>query len=130
MAIGLWDQIVLDERTITLPQGSTFLLYTDGMTDCRDPNGVAFGLDRIKQMLSGMRGHEAQLVCDQLLMTLKGYQDGSKQDDDVTLVAIHATKVPAPAKPVGETATPVKAKTQKKQVVAKAKTGVKKKKTK
>jgi sigma-B regulation protein RsbU (phosphoserine phosphatase) len=90
MALGLWDTITLDERTISLPPGSTLLLFTDGMTDCRDPRGESFGLERIKTTLSGLSDINAQRVCDHLLGTLVNYQDGSKQDDDVTLVAIRA----------------------------------------
>lgn len=89
MAIGLWDAITLDERIITLPPGATLLLFTDGMTDCRDPNGEAFGLERIKQTLCRYTNLTAQQVCDELLDTLKYYQNGAKQDDDVTLVAVH-----------------------------------------
>ncbi len=88
MAIGLWEDIKLDERSVKLSHGDTLLLYTDGMTDCRDPNGELFGLERIKQTMSEFAGHSAQEICDQLLSTLKHYQDGSKQDDDVTLVAV------------------------------------------
>jgi sigma-B regulation protein RsbU (phosphoserine phosphatase) len=90
MALGLWNIVTLDERTITLPPGSTLLLYTDGMTDCRDTQGESFGLERIKTTLSGLSNVNAQQVCDNLLETLVKYQDGSKQDDDVTLVAIRA----------------------------------------
>ena len=90
MALGLWDAITLDERAITLPLGSTLLLYTDGMTDCRDTHGEFFGLERIKKTLSGLSNINAQQVCDHLLETLVEFQDGSKQDDDVTLVAIHS----------------------------------------
>jgi len=90
MALGLWDLVTLDERVLTLPPGSTLLLYTDGMTDCRDMQGEAFGLDRIKTTLSSLSNINAQQVCDHLLGTLVNYQDGSKQDDDVTLVAIRA----------------------------------------
>jgi serine phosphatase RsbU (regulator of sigma subunit) len=90
MALGLWDTVTLDERTITLPPGSTLLLYTDGMTDCRNTLGESFGLERIKTTLSGLSSINAQRVCDHLLGTLVNYQDGSKQDDDVTLVAIRA----------------------------------------
>jgi serine phosphatase RsbU (regulator of sigma subunit) len=90
MALGLWDSVTLDERTITLPPGSTLLLYTDGMTDCRDMRGESFGLDRLKTTLSNLSNINAQHVCDFLLETLVKYQDGSKQDDDVTLVAIRA----------------------------------------
>jgi sigma-B regulation protein RsbU (phosphoserine phosphatase) len=90
MAIGLWEDIILDEQTITLPPGSTLVLYTDGMTDCRDPNGEPFGLERIQLTLNRCSESSAQEVCDHLLKTLKNYQQGSPQDDDVTLVAIHA----------------------------------------
>jgi serine phosphatase RsbU (regulator of sigma subunit) len=90
MALGLWDPVTLDKHVITLPPGSTLLLFTDGMTDCRDKLGEAFGLERIKNTLSGLSNVTAQQVCDHLLGTLVNYQDGSKQDDDVTLVAVHA----------------------------------------
>ncbi len=89
MSLGLWDTITLDERTVRLEPGSTLVLFTDGMTDCRDPQGVPFGLDRIKASLAGMTGLPAQAVCDRLLETLKAFQQGGRQDDDVTLVAIH-----------------------------------------
>ena len=90
MALGLWDAITLDERTIELLPGETLLLFTDGMTDCRSPKGEAFGLERIKKTLSGFAHVNAQQVCDKLLETLNQYQEGSKQDDDVTLVAVAA----------------------------------------
>ena len=89
MALGLWEVITLDERNILLDPGSTLLLFTDGMTDCRDPNGVAFGLENIKTALKDMTGLAAQQVCDRLFNSLMDYQNGSPQDDDVTLVAIH-----------------------------------------
>jgi serine phosphatase RsbU (regulator of sigma subunit) len=89
MAIGLWNEITLDERVITMSPGSTLLLYTDGMTDCRDPNGEAFGLERVKLTLSRFTHLAAQQICDEMLDTLKSYENGAKQDDDVTLVAVH-----------------------------------------
>lgn len=90
MALGLWDEITLDERSVQLLPGDTLLLYTDGMTDCRDPKGEPFGLDRIKTTLSGYANFNAQQVCDHMLNTLNQFRDGSKQDDDVTLVAVSA----------------------------------------
>lgn len=89
MSLGLWDIITLDEQVVKLEPGSTLVLFTDGMTDCRDPNGVAFGLERIKTTLSDMAGLPAQEICDRLFNTLMSYQNGASQDDDVTLVAIH-----------------------------------------
>jgi serine phosphatase RsbU (regulator of sigma subunit) len=88
MAIGLWEDVTLDERVVKLAHGESLLLYTDGMTDCRNPKGEAFGLERVKQLFGSLSSRSAQQMCDELLDTLVKYQDGSKQDDDVTLVAV------------------------------------------
>lgn len=90
MALGLWENIVLDENSLVLPQGSMLVMFTDGMTDCRNPKGEPFGLERIQLTMAGLTNPTAQLGCDQLFDTLMMYQSGAKQDDDVTLVAIHA----------------------------------------
>jgi serine phosphatase RsbU (regulator of sigma subunit) len=90
MALGLWENIILDEHSLFLPHGSLLLMFTDGMTDCRSPKGEPFGLERVKTTMAGLWNATAQASCDQLFDTLMMYQSGSKQDDDVTLVAIHA----------------------------------------
>ncbi|MDQ2691888.1 MAG: SpoIIE family protein phosphatase [Chloroflexota bacterium] len=92
MALGLWERIALDEYSISLPKDSLLVLFTDGMTDCRNPKGEPFGLERVKLTMGGLWNETAQSSCDRLFDTLMMYQSGSKQDDDVTLVAIHAKK--------------------------------------
>jgi sigma-B regulation protein RsbU (phosphoserine phosphatase) len=89
MALGLWEDILLDENSLILPKGSILIMFTDGMTDCRDPKGIPFGLDRIRKTLENLNEITAQSVCNNLFDTLMKYQDGSKQDDDVTLLAVH-----------------------------------------
>lgn len=90
MALGLWERIALDESSFFLQKGSLLVMYTDGMTDCRNPKGEPFGIERIKLTMAGLWNTSAQSSCDQLFDQLMVYQSGSKQDDDVTLVAIHA----------------------------------------
>lgn len=89
MALGLWENITLDENSLVLPKGSLFVMFTDGMTDCRNPKGEPFGLERIKNSMKNLNNIHAQAGCDELFDKLMKYQDGSKQDDDVTLLAIH-----------------------------------------
>jgi sigma-B regulation protein RsbU (phosphoserine phosphatase) len=90
MALGLWENITLDENSFVMPKGSLLIMYTDGMTDCRNPKGEPFGLERVKATVAEFKAFNAQSGCDQLFDTLMTYQSGSKQDDDVTLVAVHA----------------------------------------
>jgi sigma-B regulation protein RsbU (phosphoserine phosphatase) len=89
MAIGLWNDIALDVDTITLPPNATLFIYTDGMTDCRNPGSEAFGLDKTMRTLAQTVDMPAQQVCDHMMKTLKDYQLNAPQDDDVTLVAVH-----------------------------------------
>jgi len=89
MALGLWENIMLDENSLDLPKGSLLVMFTDGMTDCRNPKGEPFGLERIKNTLANLSEINAQSGCNELFNKLMNYQDGSKQDDDVTLLAIH-----------------------------------------
>jgi serine phosphatase RsbU (regulator of sigma subunit) len=90
MALGLWENIALDEYHLQLKPGSCLLLFTDGMTDCRNPKGEPFGLERVRNVLAGLKDDTAQSGCDKLIETLMKYQNGSRQDDDVTLFAVHA----------------------------------------
>lgn len=90
MALGLWENIPLDEYSLVMPKGSVLMMFTDGMTDCRSPKGEPFGLERIKSTMTDLKEFNAQSGCDRLLDTLMTYQNGSEQDDDVTLVAVHA----------------------------------------
>ncbi len=90
MSLGLWEDITLDERIVRLEKGSTLLLFTDGMTDCRNPQGESFGIDRIRDTLAGYRDLSGQAVCNRLFDALTAFQNGASQDDDVTLVAVHA----------------------------------------
>lgn len=87
--LGLFEGIILDENRIHLEPGASLLLFTDGLTDCRDPQGVPFGLERVKDILKDMRGQSGQEICDHVLLALKAYLQEAPQDDDVTLVALH-----------------------------------------
>jgi phosphoserine phosphatase RsbU/P len=89
MALGLDVPIMLDEAGIFLSSGSLLIMFTDGLTDCRNPKGESFGLGRIMNTLTNLQDASAQASCDQLFEALQMYQRGAKQDDDVALVAVH-----------------------------------------
>ena len=89
-AMGMFDNLLLDENSISLPSGGTLVLFTDGLTDCRNPQGDAYGHARVQKLLTGMAGQSGQMVCDELWRALTKYQSGASQDDDVTLVAVHS----------------------------------------
>jgi sigma-B regulation protein RsbU (phosphoserine phosphatase) len=61
--IGAIDDYEYVEQTVELEPGSLLLLYTDGITEARNPQGEFFGLARIMQALvSHGEGHPTRLV--------------------------------------------------------------------
>jgi sigma-B regulation protein RsbU (phosphoserine phosphatase) len=88
--VGILSDPVFDTQSVEMPPGSCVLFFTDGMTDCRNPQGEDFGRQRLEDELAQLGGLNAQDVCSALAIKLAQYQDGAAQDDDVTLVAVHA----------------------------------------
>jgi len=89
LPIGLFPEIPLDEQSISIPAGGTLLLFTDGMCDCRNPQGDEFGRERIAQRLAYLRGRSAQECCAGLIHDLLAFRQDAAQDDDVTIVTLH-----------------------------------------
>jgi sigma-B regulation protein RsbU (phosphoserine phosphatase) len=86
--IGMFDAIMIDEKELEIPVGGMLLLYTDGITDCRNPAGEALGRERLEAEFKQFAEHASQTACDELIQVLQDFQKGMPQDDDVTLVTI------------------------------------------
>ena len=89
LPIGLFPEIPLDEQSVLIPSGGTLLLFTDGMCDCRNPQGEEFGRERIITGLAALHGMTAQAACDTLMQSLLDFCQDAAQDDDVSLVVLH-----------------------------------------
>lgn len=87
--MGFFPAPDLDVQTLTINEGSTLLLYTDGMFDVMNAEGEKFGENRLREMVCANQGRSAQNLCDLLVEELQAYQGDSAQFDDMTLVAIH-----------------------------------------
>jgi sigma-B regulation protein RsbU (phosphoserine phosphatase) len=88
--LGLWEGSLLDEQAITLPAGSSLLLYTDGAADTRDAAGTSFGGERLRAALSGVAGSSAAAICDAVWQAVDAHRGDEPAYDDVTLVAVSA----------------------------------------
>jgi len=88
-AVGMFDDLILDEYSFPLAPGGTLVLFTDGLTDCCNPQGELFGHECSRKLLAGLAARTGQQVCDALWEGLQFYMSNAVQDDDVTLVAIH-----------------------------------------
>jgi phosphoserine phosphatase RsbU/P len=88
--LGLLEEPSLDCRTIVIPPGGTLLLITDGVTEATDRCGAFFGPERLETTVRACPACSAQKLCDNLVATLADYHGEAPQDDDITLLAVHA----------------------------------------
>jgi sigma-B regulation protein RsbU (phosphoserine phosphatase) len=76
---------------VTLELGDTLLLYTDGITEASDQQGMLWGEDRLADIIRQNADLSAEQLIQKILKTLKDYTNGSPLEDDVTLVLSKVT---------------------------------------
>jgi serine phosphatase RsbU (regulator of sigma subunit) len=93
--LGLFGSLPIDEQRITIPTGGTLLLFTDGLDEAANPEGIEFGDDgRLAHSLAFGRHKRAQGICEHLWNEVQVFGRGLPQGDDFTAVVIkrHTTK--------------------------------------
>jgi len=92
--LGKFDFATYSSVEITLSAGDRGLLYTDGISEANNPDGVEFGSERFRQFLADEKNESANQLLDGLLKELACWsarEQGEDLDDDITMVAIHVT---------------------------------------
>ena len=85
--VGLFDDAVYESGTVTIPDGSTVLIYTDGVTEARSPDDEEFGLRRLIDVCTRARGDVAVLL-NEIMQALRLWSADREQGDDITLIGI------------------------------------------
>ena len=91
IAIGLFSTMKYGLQETDLPAGTTFFLYTDGLTEAMDKDDRPFGMERTKAVLQ--RCAEQQQSPEEIISTISEevhrFVKTAEQSDDLTLLAIH-----------------------------------------
>ena len=91
--LGLFVNPPIDEERITVPPGGTLLLFTDGLNEAPNPEGLEFGDDgRLSASLAAGRHKRAQGICEHLWEDVQVFGQGLPQGDDFTTVVIKRHK--------------------------------------
>ncbi len=91
MAVGLIRQQIfvdaLDEISIEVQPGDVLILFSDGITDARDPEGQPLGYDRLAQYVrDNLHIHSARDLTLTILSSVAEFTNSGNFDDDATLV--------------------------------------------
>ncbi len=88
--LGLEEDIstFIGEATVPLCSGDVMVAYTDGITEAVNHAGVAFGLERLCEVVRISHRQSAGAIREAVLGSLRSYTEGLSLLDDVTLLVI------------------------------------------
>ena len=66
--------------------GDALVLYTDGVTEARRPDGDFFGEDRLRHLLQSCSGCDAETIARRIKSVVLAFQEGYPRDDLAVLV--------------------------------------------
>ncbi len=85
--LGAFPAPRMRDAVVTLHAGEALLFYTDGVIETRTPQG-RFGVERLAELLGGLRGREAQHISSGVEAAVAG--DGHVVVDDLAVVTLRA----------------------------------------
>lgn len=88
--LGVLSDTTYDDHAMTLDDGQTLVLYTDGITDAACPDGRMFGIAGLERALTACTG-EPDCVVGSITSALTEHEDCIQPNDDQTLVAMRIT---------------------------------------
>lgn len=94
LALGILENIHLQEYQFTLHPGDNLVLYTDGVTETFSPLGEPFGEKNLTEILTHYVGKDICDLVHDLDTALTEFRAGAAPSDDVTILGIR--RIPAP----------------------------------
>jgi sigma-B regulation protein RsbU (phosphoserine phosphatase) len=90
--LGLWADMepVFEEQRITLESGDVLVIYSDGVTDMRNPQGDSFGREQLAQFVVSIRQYDAERIAHSIYSVVQQFRDTAEAFDDFTLLVLKA----------------------------------------
>ena len=92
--LGAFAELGIRELEVELRQGDQIVLYTDGVTDARDPSGERFGKARLLASIEGARAGTAHDLVAAIRDDVASFRSLVDPVDDITIVAIGRHRTP------------------------------------
>jgi sigma-B regulation protein RsbU (phosphoserine phosphatase) len=86
MAIGVIDPIQIEVKTLSLEQDDKIVLYSDGVIDALNKEGMQFGKDRFFRLLQEHANLTPKELIQKILSEVKSFAGAVEAFDDITLV--------------------------------------------
>jgi len=95
LPLGAFCDEQFSTRRVRVEPGQAILLFTDGLTEARDPSGGMYGSDRIRDLAFARRGIGPRELISHCLKDLSDFRREAPMGDDLTIMALHREPGPS-----------------------------------
>jgi len=88
--VGLWPDMTYEETTTTLNPGDRLVLYSDGLLECANSEGVAYSMDQLKELLVQTIGLSPKAALQAIQKDIENWCEGKSFPDDVSMLIIES----------------------------------------
>lgn len=88
IALGVYEGIKLEEKSVQLGPGDSVLLYTDGISEALDSAGNLYGEKRIQSGLRRFSQETPAVALENLQKDIAAFSKGRPQADDLTAIML------------------------------------------
>jgi phosphoserine phosphatase RsbU/P len=89
--VGIMDDAEFRMDRLVLTPGTLLLIYSDGVTEAFDAQGIAFAEERLRDAVAGFREESTEAIAKGLLNGIDAFCTGAPQADDITILALRFT---------------------------------------
>jgi sigma-B regulation protein RsbU (phosphoserine phosphatase) len=87
IALGMFEHATYEQQEIAVERGDRLVLYTDGLTEAEDADGVDFGDARLVETVVGHRDRSATTLLNAIFERAREFTGGAFTDD-ATLITV------------------------------------------
>jgi phosphoserine phosphatase RsbU/P len=86
--VGLLPDVNYEEEGVHLDKGDRLILYSDGITECKNNQGKQFSLERLSRLMKEGQDLDLEELMTKTKERLRRWRGNREFEDDVTLLAI------------------------------------------
>lgn len=91
LILGIMKTVMsYQEGSVQLHSGDSVILFTDGVSEAMDTNGIDYTEERLENFVSTLNGKTASVMLSDIKHEIQRHSSGAAQSDDITLVVFKA----------------------------------------
>lgn len=102
LPLGVLPDYRCEEHSVDFRRGETYLLYSDGVTECRSPAGEFFGAERLAECVQNWSSLGPALLVEQIRKEATRFTQSESFSDDFTCIAMRVKLQKNGAEPLAD----------------------------